>query len=83
MADDEHERIACEIAAGERARYLLAVEMGPMALLRLRAEILLERADAGEDPLTDGDRAKLHRIALTPTEEDRIFLDGFGRFLGG
>ena len=47
MADDEHERIACEIAAGERARYLLAVEMGPMALLRLLAAVFAAGFVAG------------------------------------
>jgi hypothetical protein len=62
-------------------RLLLAIELGELARLRLRAECLLEMGDRGEVPLTDAVRERLHRIAVAPDEDDRIFLDGFDRFL--
>ena len=73
MADDES-------AAWRRvdwARLFLAMELGELARLRWRAECLLSR----EIPLTDFERAELDRIAVAPTEDDRIFLDGFDCFL--
>ena len=63
------------------ARLRLAIRLGETALLRLRAECLLEMGDRGEVLLTDAVRERLHRIAVTPAEDDRIFLDGFDRFL--
>jgi hypothetical protein len=33
--------------------------------------------------LTDAVHERLHRIAIAPAEDDRIFLDGFDRFLEG
>jgi hypothetical protein len=51
-----------------------------LARLRLRAGRLLEMGDRGEVPVTDAARERLHRIAVAPDEDDRIFLDGFDRF---
>ena len=64
-------------------RLLVAIELGEPARLRLRAECLLKMGDRGEVPLTHAVRERLHRIAVAPAEDDRIFLDGFNRFLGG
>jgi hypothetical protein len=75
----EQERIARE--ERQRAWYLQAIELGELAVLRLRAECLLERGDRGEVRLMDAVRARLDRIAVAPREGDRIFLDEFDRFL--
>jgi hypothetical protein len=64
-------------------RLLLAIELGELARLRLRAECLLEMGYRGEVPLTDAVNERLHRIAVAPAEDDRIFLDGFDRYLDG
>jgi hypothetical protein len=82
MTDDpEYEGIVREILKRRMERLLLAVKLGETARLRLRAECLLERD--GEIPLDDFERAELDRIAVAPTKDDRIFLDGFdlNRFL--
>jgi hypothetical protein len=62
------------------ARFERARQLGPLALLRLRAEVLLENADV---PLTAEERETLDRIAVSPELEDKDFLDGFDRYLDG
>jgi hypothetical protein len=61
-------------------RFSQALREGPMALLKLRAEVLLEHEAEWTIPLTDGERARLRRIATEPAEEDREFLGTFDRF---
>jgi hypothetical protein len=43
----------------------VAIRLGEKALLRLRVECVLERADGGEIPVTDAEREELDRIALS------------------
>jgi hypothetical protein len=50
-----------------------AIKMGPMAVLRLRAEALLQNVM----DLTDREQEELGRIASAPREEDGEFLDSF------
>ena len=59
-----------------------ARRLGPLALLRLRAELLLERDDHDlRPPLTAAERAELEGITVAPREDDRDWLNGFdGRF---
>jgi hypothetical protein len=71
------QRIASELFERRMARLRLAIQLGETALLRLRAECLLERADAGEIPMTEAERDELDRIAVAPVEHDRAFLTGF------
>jgi hypothetical protein len=56
-------------------RFSQALKLGPLALIRLRAEVLLDWFGEGE--LADDKREELLRIASTPKPEDREFL---GRF---
>jgi hypothetical protein len=58
-------------------RFHQARKMGPLALIRLRAEVLLGRADAFTDPLIREHREELERIATVPKLEDRDFLAQF------
>ena len=58
-------------------KHFEAIKVGPMALLRLRAEGLLENADEGRIRISDAERERLERIAAAPFEEDRHFLGGF------
>lgn len=66
-----------------RQRLDQAMALGPFALLRLRAEILLGYAERGKFgiTLTETQREELHRIAVAPREEDRTYLGGFDHFL--
>jgi hypothetical protein len=64
-----------------RTRFELAVALGPLARMRLRAEILLERASNGELPLTDAQHDALDRIAVAPTAADMPFLASFDPFI--
>src|SRR5262249_21765032 len=54
-------------------------ELGPLARLRYRAEVLLRRLDDEEHPVevSDADREELERITVAPREDDEEFL---GRF---
>lgn len=54
-------------------RFQQAWELGPMALLRLRAEVLLDHPY----PLSEADRGQLERIAVEPREGDREWLNQF------
>ena len=60
-------------------RFEQALALGPLALLRLRAECLLRRIDDRAKPVsvTHDDRERLYRIASAPSLDDREFL---GRF---
>lgn len=58
-----------------------ARKIGPLALLRLRAEVLLKHGDNGVVPLTIEERAQLERIAVVPNRDDVEFLGTFDRFL--
>ena len=62
-------------------RMRLAARLGPMACLRLRAEVLLNRGNRAEVPITFREREVLERIAAAPKEEDREFLGGFDKYL--
>ena len=62
------------------ARMTLASRLGPLALLRLRAEVVLRYGDSGNIPLTPAERETLNRIAVAPVGEDKGFLDGFDRY---
>lgn len=55
----------------------LARQLGPVALVRLRAETLLQYYD---DRLTDAEREELIRIASAPHENDREYLEQFDDF---
>jgi len=58
-------------------RFDLALKLGPLALLRLRAEVLLERINDPQKPpvtITDEQREELARIASAPQLDDRAFL---------
>jgi hypothetical protein len=54
-------------------RFEQAMRLGPLAMLRVRAEVLLE----GDYPLTDAEREEISRIAVAPKESDGEYL---GRF---
>jgi hypothetical protein len=56
-----------------------ARRLGPLALLRLRAEILLGRIDDHQHQVTvtAEERERLVRVASAPRLEDREFLGGF------
>jgi hypothetical protein len=60
-------------------RFNKAKQLGAMALLRLRAEVLIGNADAdtGNFSLTTDERDKLERIAVAPNSDDREFLNSF------
>jgi len=75
----EIQRIARDLWERRIERLRVAIRLGKTALLRLRAECLLERADGGEIPLTDAERDELDRIAVAPAEGDLAFLNGFDR----
>jgi len=64
-------------------RFDRAVKIGKPALLRLRAEGLLQRANAGEIPLTEAERETLERIAAAPKPGDEDFLGDFDQYLSG
>src|SRR5262249_21149799 len=66
MADDPLDRMGQAIAAG------------PLAVLRLRAEVLLERIDDEQHPdVSVEEREELARIASAPRLEDCEFLGSF------
>jgi hypothetical protein len=54
-----------------------ALKLGPLALLRLRAEFLLEHGDTGTIPLSQVERERLDHIAVNASLNDRAFLDSF------
>jgi hypothetical protein len=56
-----------------------AIKLGPLALLRLRAETLLARIDDRDNPVSvsDEDRERLNHIASEPKLSDREFLGSF------
>jgi hypothetical protein len=61
-------------------RFIHANALGTLALLRLRAENLLERIDnpnCRPVTITAGQREKLNRIASAPKEDDHEFLGHF------
>jgi hypothetical protein len=58
-------------------RFTLARSLGPLALLRLRAEVLLEHASRDRVDVTAGELGVLERIAVAPTPDDREFLGTF------
>jgi hypothetical protein len=62
-------------------RFERARNLGNDALLRLRAEILLDHADHGRISVTAQERETLERIAAFPQPEDREFLGSFDKQL--
>lgn len=56
-----------------------AMALGPLALLRLRAEVLLQRIDDAQRPvkISDEQREQLDRIASAPQLNDSEFLGSF------
>jgi hypothetical protein len=58
-------------------RFDRAVRLGEPALLRLRAETLLQYAAAERFPVTEEEREELERIAAAPNPADKVFLGGF------
>jgi hypothetical protein len=61
-------------------RFDKAVRLGRMALLRLRAEVLISNADMGNFSLTGDEREELERIAVAPNPNDKEFLNTFDRY---
>jgi hypothetical protein len=58
--------------------FRLARRLGPNALLRLRAEVLLQYLEAGEVTATEEERERLLRICVAPNgDDDRAFLGDF------
>jgi hypothetical protein len=58
--------------------FRLACRLGPNALLRLRAEVLLQYLEAGEVTATEAEHERLLRICVAPNgDDDREFLGGF------
>lgn len=57
-------------------RFEQARNLGSLALLRLRAAVLLEQGRL-EPPLTFDERERLERIAVAPHYDDRDWLGGF------
>jgi hypothetical protein len=55
-------------------RFARAVNIGVPALVRLRAEAVLERNAAGAIPLTAHEREEVERIAVAPQRGDQAFL---------
>jgi hypothetical protein len=53
-----------------------AIKMGPEALVRYRAEVLLSRGDSGEYVITDTEREELLRIAAEPKPRDQPYAGG-------
>jgi hypothetical protein len=69
----------------DRARFEQAMQLGPLVLLRLRAEVLLDRIDEPDNPVlvSDEDRERLNRIASAPELDDREFLGTFDSIYEG
>jgi hypothetical protein len=63
-------------------RFEQARSLGIPALLRLRAETLLDYADKGEITVTPEERDELERIAAAPKPHDAEFLAEFDDRLG-
>jgi len=63
-----------------RRRNDVAMRLGKPAMLRLRAEVLLQHGADGRLPLTQAERERLDRIALDPRDGDDAFLGGFDWF---
>jgi hypothetical protein len=62
-------------------RFRRQVRLGPLALMRLRAEVLLSYAADDTIPLTAAEHEELERIAVAPKAEDSAFLASFDRYL--
>lgn len=58
-----------------------ASRLGPLARLRLRAEVLLVYGERGTVPLTADQQEELERISAAPKLEDRDFLGQFDQYL--
>ena len=56
-------------------------KQGPDAVIRLQAEVLLNRADNDEFKLTDEEREKIDHIAVVGTEDDREYLETVYEYL--
>jgi hypothetical protein len=61
-------------------RFDTAVKLGPMAVLRVRAEVALECADGGTFTISDEERQVLDHIAVAADESDREFLKYYDRY---
>jgi hypothetical protein len=68
-------RAAVDMVYGEnKARYQQAFALGPLGLVRLRADWLLRHGDAGELKLSDTEREALARIVAAPGDDDGYWL---------
>jgi hypothetical protein len=70
--------MAKRFARSEQAR-----QLGPMVLLRLRAEVRLQHDEDGAIPPDDDECGRLDVIAVAPKPDDREFLGGFNDLLAG
>ena len=62
-------------------RAVIALLLGPLAVLRLRAEVLLELSASRKVPLTEAEREELDRIAVVPLRHDEAWLGRFDVYL--
>jgi hypothetical protein len=62
-------------------RAVTALLLGPLAVLRLRAEVLLELSASQIVPLTEAEREELDRIAVVPQGDDEAWLGRFDAYL--
>ena len=62
-------------------RAVIALLLGPLAVLRLRAEVLLELSASRKVPLTEAEREELDRIAVVPSRDDEAWLGRFDAYL--
>jgi hypothetical protein len=58
-------------------RFETEASLGPLVMLRQRAETLRRMADLGLFTISKDEREELNRIAATCKEDDRGFLRGF------
>jgi hypothetical protein len=63
-------------------RLLTAISIGPTALLRYKAEVILDHEEDSRFAIAEDEREELDRIASGVLRDgDRAFLDGFDNFL--
>ena len=65
------------MADDPRERFERAITLSKLALLRLRAETLLDYADEGKIAVTPEERDELERISMAAKPRDRVFLGDF------
>jgi hypothetical protein len=62
-------------------RAVTALRLGPLAVLRLRAEVLLELSSSRKVSLSGVEREELDRIAVVPSQDDEAWLGRFDAYL--